>query len=99
MEATLNQLNKWVTQAISLAEDLPVGSLPATYAWLLVASLEQKIANITSPLDLEGQIARRGVVSAFIQAGNETAASAAREHFLREIPSDSPEADALREVV
>lgn len=65
---SLSDLNQRVTNAITLAEGLPKDSPRAWAAFREVSKLEEEIASLTSPQDLEGEIARLGVVAAALSA-------------------------------
>ncbi|MCA9644703.1 MAG: hypothetical protein H6718_07770 [Polyangiaceae bacterium] len=65
---SLSDLNQRVTNAITLAEGLPKDSPRAWAAFREVSKLEEEIASLTSPQDLEGEIARLGAVASALSA-------------------------------
>jgi len=79
----LDEVNAAVTIAIDRAERQAAGSGSAAChaAWREVEKCEQRIADLTSPDTLEGEIARRGVLSARKRADDALVeALAALEH-------------------
>lgn len=60
----LKAANEQVTRAIMHAERQAVDTKEYVAAWRDVEKWEQRIADLTDPDSLEGEIARRGVVSA-----------------------------------
>jgi hypothetical protein len=95
---SLNELNRRVTNAIARAERLPVGSRDAWEAFHDVSALEESIATLMPPDDLEGEIARLGAVTAALSAGEPLRALQLAERFLAE--SLAPEiATKLRQLV
>jgi hypothetical protein len=79
-----DDLNRRVTNAIVRAESLPAGSREAWEAFHEVSALEESIATITPPDDLEGEIARLGAVTAALSAGEPLRALQLAERFLAE---------------
>ena len=68
----LDDLNVRVTGAILRAERVPAGSTEAEEAFREVGRLEESIASITPPEELEGEIARLGAVTAALSAADPT---------------------------
>lgn len=94
----LDKLNRRVTNAIVRAESLPAGSRDAWDAFHEVSALEEAIAALVPPDDLEGEIARLGAVTAALSAGEPLRALQLAERFLSE--SLAPEiAEKLRQLV
>ena len=94
----LDELNRRVTNAIIRAEGLPAGSQEAWAAFHDVSALEESIAMLAPPDDLEGEIARLGAVTAALNAGEPLRALQLAERFLAE--SLAPEiAEKLRQFV
>lgn len=92
-----DELNRRVTNAIVRAEGLPAGSREAWEAFREVSAVEESIATITPPDDLEGEIARLGAVTAALSAGEPLRALQLAERFLAE--SLAPEvAEKLRQL-
>lgn len=81
---SIDDLNHRVTNAIVRAEGLPAGSRDAWEAFHEVSALEESIATITPPDDLEGEIARLGAVTAALSAGEPLRALQLAERFLAE---------------
>lgn len=95
---SLDELNRRVTNAIVRAESLPAGSRDAWEAFHDVSALEESIAAIVPPDDIEGEIARLGAVTAALSAGEPLRALQLAERFLSE--SLAPEiAEKLRQLV
>ena len=91
-------MNQRVTNAIIRAEGLPAGSQEAWAAVHDVSALEESIAMLAPPDDLEGEIARLGAVTAALNAGEPLRALQLAERFLAE--SLAPEiAEKLRQFV
>jgi pyruvate-formate lyase-activating enzyme len=80
----LDELNRLVTNAIVRAESLPAGSRDAWEAFREVSALEESIATLVPPDDLEGEIARLGAVTAALSAGEPLRALQLAERFLAE---------------
>jgi hypothetical protein len=80
----LDELNRRVTSAIIQAESLPAGSREAWEAFHHVSALEESIAALLPPDDLEGEIARLGAVTAALSAGDPLRALRLAEQFLAE---------------
>jgi hypothetical protein len=80
----LDDLNVRVTDAILRAERVPAGSTEAEEAFREVGRLEESIANITPPEDLEGEIARLGAVTAALSAADPLHALLLVERYLAE---------------
>jgi hypothetical protein len=80
----LDELNRCVTNAIVRAESLPTGSRDAWEAFHEVSVLEESIAKLVPPDDLEGEIARLGAVTAALSAGEPLRALQLAERFLGE---------------
>jgi hypothetical protein len=94
---TLDELNRRVTSAIIRAESLPAGSRDAWEAFHEVSALEEAIAALVKPDDIEGELARLGAVTAALSAGEPRRARQLTERFLAE--SVPPEiADKLRQL-
>lgn len=94
----LEHLNHRVTGAILAAEQLTEGSPEANAAWNAVSLLEEQIAERTSVLDLEGEIARCGAVMAAHSAGDTQRARRLGEIYLAQGPS-STIANKLRQLI
>jgi hypothetical protein len=84
---SLDELNRRVTNAIVRAESLPAGSRDAWEAFHDVSALEESIAMLVPPDDLEGEIARLGAVTAALSAGEPLRALQLAERFLAESPA------------
>jgi len=67
-ETPLDVANAEVTRAILHAERQTVGTDEYVAAWRDVAKWEQRIADLTVADSLEGEIARRGVLTARAKA-------------------------------
>jgi hypothetical protein len=80
----LSELNNRVTAAITIAEGHPIGSPQAWAAFREVSALEEAIAGLTAPGDVEGEIARVGAVAASLSAGEPLRAVRLAEVFLSE---------------
>jgi hypothetical protein len=80
----LDELNRRVTNAIIQAESLPAGSREAREAFHHVSTLEESIAALLPPDDLEGEIARLGAVTAALSARDPLRALQLAEQFLAE---------------
>jgi pyruvate-formate lyase-activating enzyme len=95
---SLDELNRRLTNAIIRAESLPAGSRDAWEAFHEVSALEESIATLVPPDDIEGEIARLGAVAAALSAGEPLCALQLAERFLAE--SLAPEvAEKLRRLV
>jgi pyruvate-formate lyase-activating enzyme len=95
---SLDELDRRVTNAIVRAESLPAGSRDSWEAFHDVSALEESIATLVPPDDLEGEIARLGAVTAALSAGEPLRALQLAERFLTE--SLAPEiAEKLRQLV
>jgi hypothetical protein len=81
---SLDELNRRVTNAIVRAESLPAGSRDAWEAFHEVSTLEESIATLVPPDDLEGEIARLGAVTAALSAGEPLRALQLAARFLAE---------------
>jgi len=81
---SLDELNHRVTNAIVRAESLPAGSREAWEAFHDVSALEESIAALVPPGDIEGEIARLGAVTAALSAGEPLRALQLAERFLAE---------------
>lgn len=91
-------MNRRVTNAIIQAESLPAGSRDAWEAFHEVSALEESIAKLVPPDDIEGEIARLGAVTAALSAGEPLRALQLAERFLAE--KLAPEvAEKLRQLV
>ncbi len=95
---SLDELNRCVTNAIIRAESLPAGSREAWEAFHEVSALEESIAAVVPPDDIEGEIARLGAVTAALSAGEPLRALQLAERFLAESP-DPEIAEKLRQLV
>jgi pyruvate-formate lyase-activating enzyme len=94
----LDELNRRVTNAIVRAESLPAGSRDAWEAFREVSALEEAIATLVPPDDLEGEISRLGAVTAALSAGEPLRALQLAARFLAE--SLAPEiAEKLHDLV
>ncbi len=95
---SLDEWNRRVTNAIVRAESLPAGSREAWEAFREVSALEESIALLLPPDDLEGEIARLGAVTAALNAGEPLRALQLAARFLAE--DLAPEvAEKLRQLV
>jgi hypothetical protein len=94
---TLDDLNTRVTEAILRAERLPAGSDQAREAFREVGHIEESIAGLTTPDDLEGEIARLGAVAAALSADDPLRALLLVDRYLAE--GISPEATAKLEAL
>ncbi len=81
---SLDEWNRRVTNAIVRAESLPAGSREAWEAFREVSALEESIALLLPPDDLEGEIARLGAVTAALSAGEPLRALQLAARFLAE---------------
>jgi hypothetical protein len=81
---SLDDLNRRVTNAIVHAESLPAGSTGAWEAFREVSALEEAIATLVPPDDIEGEIARLGAVTAALSAGEPLRALQLSQRFLSE---------------
>src|SRR5262245_17198733 len=95
---SLDDLNRRVTNAIIRAESLPAGSRDAWEAFHEVSALEESIAMLVPPDDVEGEIARLGAVTAALSAGEPLRALQLAERFLAENLA-SEVAAKLRELI
>jgi hypothetical protein len=93
----LDDLNARVTEAILRAERLPPGSDAAQRAFREVGIVEESIASLMPADDLEGEIARRGAVTAALSAADPLRALWLLDRFLAE--DISPEAAASLEAL
>jgi uncharacterized small protein (DUF1192 family) len=93
----LEALNGLVTNAIYTAEHSPAGSTEAKDAFLAVSQLEEKIALLTAPNELEGEIARVGAVRAAINADSALRAMCLADLYLKHA-LDPTIAQKLREL-
>lgn len=80
----LRELNKKVTAAIFRAEHLPEGSRDAVVAFREVSHLEEAIARRTNPEHLDGNVSRRGAITAALSAGDWLRALTLVDIFLSE---------------
>lgn len=99
-QANILGLNAAVTKAIQEAEghdrkhedhpfDIPPDAESARRAaWREVATLERRLAEQIPVTDLEGQVARRGVVTALLRAGDAASARAAAAMYV--LDKDAP---------
>lgn len=95
---SLDDLNHRVTNAIVRAERLPAGFRDAWEAFHEVIALEESIATLLPPDDIEGEIARLGAVTAALSAGEPLRALQLAARFLAE--NLAPEvAEKLRRLV
>jgi hypothetical protein len=81
---SLDELNRRVTNVIIRAERLPAGSRDARDAFREVSALEESIAALVLPDDIEGEIARLGAVTAALSAGEPLRALQLADRFLAE---------------
>lgn len=80
----LVELNRLVTDAITVAESLPKDSPRAWMAFREVSHLEEQIARSTQPGDVEGEIARVGAVAAALRASEPLRAVQLAQTFVGE---------------
>jgi hypothetical protein len=68
----INELSRLLTETILRAEQLERqdAARDAALAYMAVSALEEELASLTSPGDVEGAIARRGTVTAALSAGD-----------------------------
>lgn len=92
----LDELNIQVTSAIYQAEHLEDGTAESKNAWLEVSRIEEEIAKITTPIEIEGHIARRGAVSALLEAGETNQARALLTRFISEGNIDPGSIETLK---
>lgn len=96
MNAEIQDLNKRVSEAIFFAGRAAPGSQESQDAYRRVSALEEQIARLTTPIDVDGAVARVGAVSAALRAGDWLRASRLVEEFLVGAPNDV--ATELREL-
>lgn len=84
----LRDLNAGVTAAILMAERFHDGSPDAKTAWLEVAFAEEALSTFTLPRSLEGEICRRGAVTAALKSGSARYAEGLARGYLGEDISD-----------
>lgn len=80
----LAELNRRVTDAITIAEGLPKGSPESWTAFREVSLIEEIIARLTPADDVEGEIARLGAVAAALSANEPLRAVQLGETYLAE---------------
>jgi hypothetical protein len=80
----LAELNRRVTSAIFRAERLAEGSWEAQEAYREVSLLEEEIAGLVGPSEVEGAIAREGAFRAAIAAGEHLRALYLATRYLEE---------------
>ncbi len=80
----LAELNRRVTDAITVAEGLPKDSPESWTAFREVSLLEEQIARSTPADDVEGEIARLGAVAAALSANEPLRAVQLGEIYLTE---------------
>jgi hypothetical protein len=84
----LAELNRRVTDAITIAEGLPKDSPESRTAFHEVSLLEEQIATLTQPTDVEGEIARLGAVAAALSANEPRRAVQLGQTYLADGPGD-----------
>jgi hypothetical protein len=84
----LAELNRRVTDAITVAENIPKGSPESWTAFREVSMLEEEIARLTSADDVEGEIARLGAVAAALSASEPLRAVQIGQMYLAEDLAD-----------
>jgi hypothetical protein len=94
-----NGLNMLVTEAIWRAEELEALGIQSELAWKEVSSLEEKLAKLHPASEPEGQIARRGGVSAALEASDYARAQALADGYLAEENAPESLKAALREIL
>ena len=94
-----NGLNMLVTEAIWRAEELEALGIRSELAWKEVSSLEEKLAKLHPASEPEGQIARRGAVSAALEASDYARAQALADGYLAEDGAPESLKAALREIL
>lgn len=87
-------LNSSVTLAIFRAERFPLPSPEREMAFVEVSRLEEEIASICPSGTLEGDVARRGAITAAISSHDWLRATVLAERYLLE----SPQAPGLEEL-
>jgi hypothetical protein len=80
----LAELNRRVTDAITIAEGIPKDSPESWTAFREVSMLEEEIARLTSADDVEGEIARLGAVAAALSANEPLRAVQIGQRYLAE---------------
>jgi len=90
----LSDLNERVTAAILRAEHLPPG-VEANLAFGEVSRIEEEIARLTTASSIEGDIARRGAITAALSAGEGLRALKLSEAYLAEL---TPAEDLVKEL-
>ena len=96
---TVDHLNAEVTLAILRAERLSEGSAAFQDAYLDVAFAEEALSALTSPRSVEGEISRRGAVTAALRAGRPSYAHGLACGYLHEdlAPSTRATLEQLRD--
>lgn len=88
MNAEILVLNTRVSEEIFFAERAAPGSPEAQEAYRRVSALEELIARLTPPTDVDGVVARVGAVAAALRAGDWLRATRLVEEFLVGAPED-----------
>jgi len=91
MDATLDDLNRRVTEAILRAERVGTDSDERRSLYRTVSEIEQQISQITTPESVDGGVARVGAVTAALDAGDWLRASWLAESYLADAPADLEE--------
>ncbi len=94
-----NGLNMLVTEAIWRAEELEALGIRSELAWKEVSSLEERLAKLHASSEPEVQIARRGAVSAALEASDYARAQALADGYLAEENAPESLKAALREIL
>jgi hypothetical protein len=84
MTTHIDDLNMKVTGAILSAERIADGTPEAKTAWLEVAFAEETLSAFTTPQSVEGEICRRGAVTAALRAGEPSYARGLCRGYLSE---------------
>jgi len=94
-----NSLNMLVTEAIWRAQELEARGIRSELAWMEVSSLEEKLAKLHPASEPEGQIARRGAVSAALEASDYLRAYALADGYGAEENAPESLKAAVREIL
>ena len=94
-----NSLNMLVTEAIWRAQELEARGIRSELAWMEVSSLEEKLAKLHPASEPEGQIARRGAVSAALEASDYLRAYALADGYVAEENAPESLKTALQEIL
>jgi uncharacterized protein YgfB (UPF0149 family) len=87
----LDDLNKWVTEAIFHAEHAVPGSAESTAFYRRVSDLEEQISVLVPPDQLQGALARVGAVTAALDADDWLRATKLASSYMVGAPHDLTE--------